>query len=423
MKSSREYELEIEKLKRLIKRKDLKIADLETEKKTLKLKFKIQSEELGDLKKTNKTVYYRNKYRLEKETVTKLKEELNNANACIANMRAKLNKDSSNSSKPSSSDGLKKVTHSLREKTGKSIGGQIGHKPHKLEPLKKVDTIVKIKKHHKCSCGGKIVHEEVAIKRQVVDIEIKYIVTQYEGNNGRCEQCGKIHKVKFPEGVENEVQYGDSVKAFSSTLNNYCNVSINKVAKVIGVFTNTKEPSKGSIVKWTKSVNKKIEPVLSKIKEAILNEPLINYDETPINVDGNKYNYVLGAFTKKYALLECYKNRSNESFKEMNILPRYFGIVAHDHYASYHSFKGYINCECNAHPIRKMKSIIEIHKREECKKMMEFLYQIKKEVENTCENRLEEERLKQVYSEYLEILDKWNTKYLEDSKRKEGRIF
>ena len=300
---------------------------------------------------------------------------------------------------------------------------KIGHESHKLEPFKEVDNIVKIAKHHKCKCGGKIEYEENSTKRQVIDVEMRYTVTEYQGYNGICKECGKLHKAQFPKGVENEVQYGDSVKALSCTLNNYCNVSINKVATVIGVFTNTNGPSKGSIVNWARSVNKRIKPVLSKIKEAILEEPLINSDETPMNVDGNKYNYALGAFSKKYAVIECYPNRSNESFKKMNILPRYYGIVSHDHYASYNSFKGYSNCECNAHPIRKMKSIIAIHKREECKKMMEFLYEIDKEVESTSENKLDEERLKEVYMEYLEILDKWNKKYQEESKRKESTIF
>jgi len=119
MKSKRELELEAE-----VRKLKIKISDLEAEKKTLKLKLKIQSEELDDLKKTNKTVYYRNKYELEKEKVKKLETEINTANDCIVNMRTKLNKDSSNSSKPSSSDGLKKVIHSLREKTGRSVGGQ-----------------------------------------------------------------------------------------------------------------------------------------------------------------------------------------------------------------------------------------------------------------------------------------------------------
>lgn len=39
-------------------------------------------------------------------------------------LTARLNRNSSNSSKPSSTDGFKKVIHNCREKTGRKVGGQ-----------------------------------------------------------------------------------------------------------------------------------------------------------------------------------------------------------------------------------------------------------------------------------------------------------
>ena len=117
IKSKREQELE-EEVKKLKK-------ENETLKKTLKLKdkqMKQKNEILEDLLKENKTIYYKNKYELEKEENKKLKAQLEEKEDYIAKIRGQLGKNSSNSSKPSSTDGFKKIIHNSREKTERSQG-------------------------------------------------------------------------------------------------------------------------------------------------------------------------------------------------------------------------------------------------------------------------------------------------------------
>jgi transposase len=73
-----------------------------------------------------------------------LKTDNQKLNDRISELEVRINKNSSNSSKPPSSDSFVKPRNS-REKSGKPTGGQPGHKGYTLLKVDKPDEIIELK--------------------------------------------------------------------------------------------------------------------------------------------------------------------------------------------------------------------------------------------------------------------------------------
>ncbi len=123
----------------------------------------------------------------------RLREQLVVALAEVRDLQARLAKDSHNSSKPPSSDGLKHQlprTRSLRRKTGKKPGGQLGHPGETVHLVAEPDAVIK---HHPAACAtcqalleaGAAGAAEVVVheRRQVQDLPpIRLLGTTHKGH-------------------------------------------------------------------------------------------------------------------------------------------------------------------------------------------------------------------------------------------------
>ncbi len=84
--------------------------------------------------------------------VAQQREQIEQLGVSIRELEARLAKDSHNSSKPPSSDGLKRKTKSLRAKSGKKAGGQIGHRGETLHLVAAPDEVVEHRPRHCPQC-------------------------------------------------------------------------------------------------------------------------------------------------------------------------------------------------------------------------------------------------------------------------------
>jgi len=130
-----------------------------------------------------------------------------------------------NSSKPPSSDGLKKPNpKSRREKGKRKSGGQAGHEGETLAMVASPDQVVV---HTPQRCGH-CQHDLSAIpavsvrKRQVFDLPpLRLQVTEHQAEVKVCPHCGQLQAAVFPAGVQAPTQYGPNVLAQVVYLHSY----------------------------------------------------------------------------------------------------------------------------------------------------------------------------------------------------------
>src|SRR5271166_3163902 len=84
----------------------------------------------------------------------------------VQELEARLAKDSHNSSKPPSSDGLARKTKSLRRRSGKKPGGQIGHQGETLRLVATPDAVVEHRPAICTACGTALVEGAMVVVRE-----------------------------------------------------------------------------------------------------------------------------------------------------------------------------------------------------------------------------------------------------------------
>jgi transposase len=278
----------------------------------------------------------------------------------ITELEARLKKGSKNSNKPPSSDGVKKgKPKNSREPSGKSSGGQPGHKGATKGLNPSPDTVIELKPKTECECGGQIiVQTENYTVRQVTDIAPMQVITvEYHAQNGVCSDCGKIHKARFPADVEGTVSYGENIQAIMTYLTTYQLIPLKRAAELMDDLLGVKV-SQGTIVSAGREAYEKLGEVEARIKEEIIESEVAHYDETGMRVEG-KTQWLHSAGTKECTHYSIHGYRGVKAMDEIGILPKFTGTAVHDHWRSYYHYNQCAHAECNQHHLRALKYLHE----------------------------------------------------------------
>jgi transposase len=281
--------------------------------------------------------------------------------ARIAELEQRLNKNSSNSSKPPSSDGLKRKPKSLRPtNTGRKPGGQPGHPGHTLQQSPAPDLTEVITPDSCPYCSGDLRGEAVVsvAKRQVFDLPpIRIRVTEYQAQSRLCPYCGRMVGAPFPAGVCAPVQYGDGMRGAMSYLNLGQELPCGRTAEVCHDLFGHR-PSAGSVVGAGVRCAGLVSPAVAGIGGALAGAGQLNADETGVRCVGNTH-WVHVLSTPSLTLYSHSAKRGREGFDAAGVLPGFGGNLVHDFWGAYDTLTNCIHSRCNAHLLRELKAFSE----------------------------------------------------------------
>jgi transposase len=290
----------------------------------------------------------------------------------IGDLERQLGLNSSNSSKPPASDGLKKPpreprVRSLREPSGKKSGGQRGHRGETLRPVEKPDVIVNHYPKTCTQCDLKVPAEKSTAyrSRQVVDIpEPKVVVTEHRAHGCACPNCDTVTWAAFPEDVKAPVQYGARICAFVVYLLNYQLLPEDRLAELLSDLFGLKMVP-ATIARMSAAYAQRFRGFVDVLRERVAAARVKHMDETGFRIGGR--TQWLHIFST--ALLTFYRVAS----KRGSLLSGVTGIIVHDHWKPYYTMKGVLHALCNAHHLRELKALVEIEKEDWAHKMQRLL--------------------------------------------------
>ena len=317
---------------------------------------------------------------LEAENAT-LRKQLAAALAELQELKGRLAKDSHNSSKPPSSDGLARKTRSLRQKSGKKPGGQPGHRGTTLPLVAAPDQVVV---HRPAACphcqtplAGR--PAERVERRQVRDLPpVRLVVTEHRAERVRCPHCQALTPAAFPAGVEAPAQYGPGVRALAVYLSQQQLLPFARVRAVLSEVVGC-PLSVGTAVSLVQRCAAALAEGEAATTAALQAAPVLHVDETPVRVNG-RWHWVHVSSTDRHTHYGLHAQRGATATAAIGVLPGFHGTSVHDGWTSYWHYRACRHALCNVHHLRELTYVAEHFQQAWAQELKDLLLEMREAV-------------------------------------------
>jgi transposase len=278
-------------------------------------------------------------------------------------------KNSTNSSKPPSSDGMagKSRQRGRRKKSKRKVGGQKGHPGHHRplappEQVQEVRPVLPVECKH---CGESLSQKPEQMRtvgevqrHQVTELPpIQPHIVEYQCPKVVCPACGEGTRAPLPEEAQGE--FGPQLMALIAYLTIYCRMPRRVVEAflehVLGISM-----SLGSTQKCWEQASAAVAQPCQELEQQLKNEPVLNSDETGWRNNGEK-RYLWALVARNFVFYTVAKTRSSAVL--IHLLGAVFaGILCSDRFSAYFKYHKGLSQLCWAHLKRNILGIQDFAK-------------------------------------------------------------
>ena len=307
-----------------------------------------------------------------KQRYVDAEKQIVDAEKQIADLERQLalrKQNSTNSSKPPSSDGLagESRQRGRRKKSRRRVGGQPGHRgAHRpLVPADRVDEVRLVMPEQCQHCGHGLAEQVEHVqtignprRHQVTELPpIQARIIEYHCPGVICPECGQSTRGAVPP--EAARQFGPHLTALIAYLTVVCRMPRRVVEALLGQVLEI-EISLGSTQKCWEEASQAVAAPCEELEQHWKDEPVLNIDETGWRTNGAK-RFLWAFVAARYVVYTVAATRGSEVL--VRLLGAVFqGILCSDRFSAYLKYHPGKAQFCWAHLKRNLLGILEFTK-------------------------------------------------------------
>jgi transposase len=284
--------------------------------------------------------------------------------ARVAELERRLGKNSSNSSKPPSSDGLGRPAWAERRVAERAAGRR---KPGKqpgapgayLAQVAKPDGVVEHVPQRCGGCGRDLAGAVVVgvEARLVFDLPVLRLgVVEHRAQRCRCA-CGRVTAAAFPAEARAAACYGSGVRALVCYLLVHQHLPIDRAAQLLSEVCGASVAT-GTLVGVVAEAAGRLEGFVEVVREQLAAGPTAHFDETGARV-GGRLAWVHSASTGLLSLFPVHAKRGKVAMDAAGVLPCFRGVAVHDGWSPYWRYQHITHALCGAHLLRELEGLVD----------------------------------------------------------------